>query len=78
MSLPDGIWQPAASGRPSGRCGLEAADGIKDYDLVYLDPVADEAAEESIEREFTERWSSFNVELDIRNEAFNPEGAPHV
>ena len=32
-------------------------------------------AEESIEREFTERLSSFNVELDINNEAFGLDGA---
>ncbi len=72
MNLPD--WYLAAGGVSQTvwnvRHGFEAADGIKDYDLVYFDPAADEAAEQSIEREVTERLSSFNVEVDIKNEAF--------
>lgn len=72
MQLPD--WYLAAGGVSQTvwnvRHGFEAAGGIKDYDLVYFDPGADKAAERDIEREFTGRLSSFNVELDIKNEAF--------
>jgi len=72
MNLPD--WYLAASGVSQTvwnvRHGFEAAQGIKDYDLVYFDPDADQAAGDGIEREFIERLAGFNVELDVKNEAF--------
>lgn len=72
MDLPD--WYLAAGGVSQTvwnvRNGFEAAEGIKDYDLVYFDPGADTAAELDIEREFIGRLSGFNIELDIKNEAF--------
>lgn len=72
MNLPD--WYLAAGAISQTvwnvRHGFEAAEGIKDYDVVYFDPDADKAAEMEIERKFTRRLSSFDVELDIKNEAF--------
>ena len=72
INLPD--WYLAAGGVSQTvwnvRHGFEAAEGIKDYDVVYFDPAADREAEETIEREFTRRLARFDVELDVKNEAF--------
>jgi uncharacterized protein len=71
MDLPD--WYLAAGGVSQTvwnvRHGLGAAEGIKDYDVVYFDPTADRAAED-VERGLSSRLSGFNVELDVNNEAF--------
>jgi hypothetical protein len=50
--------------------GFEAAAGIKDYDLVYLDPtdLSDES-ERQIEEEVVRRLSHLDVVVDVKNEA---------
>jgi len=72
MNLPG--WYLAAGGVSQTvwnlRHGFDPAEGIKDYDLVYFDPGADRDAEDAIERQVAGRLSEFDVELDIKNEAF--------
>ncbi|MGH9094995.1 MAG: nucleotidyltransferase family protein [Acidimicrobiales bacterium] len=51
------------------RHGLEAAAGIKDYDLVYFDSDLSAEAEQQIEDDLTSRLSDFGVVLDVNNEA---------
>lgn len=72
MNLPD--WYLAAGAVSQTvwnvRHGFPAAEGIKDYDLVYFDPEAGEDAHVHAERDLTERLSSFEIELDVNNEAF--------
>jgi hypothetical protein len=72
MNLPG--WYLAAGGVSQTvwnvRHGFDPVEGIKDYDVVYFDPQADAARQTAIEDEITERLSAFDVELDVKNEAF--------
>lgn len=52
------------------RHGFEAAEGIKDYDLVYFDPGDLSAeSEREIEEQVADRLSAFGVVADVHNEA---------
>lgn len=72
MDLPD--WYLAAGGVSQTvwnvRHGFPAAEGIKDYDVVYFDPHAGEDADERASQELTKRLSTLGIELDVKNEAF--------
>lgn len=72
LALPD--WYLAAGGVAQTvwnvKHGFDPAEGIKDYDVVYFDPGADAAGEGAIEAEINGRLSAFDVELDVKNEAF--------
>lgn len=72
MSLPD--WYLAAGAVSQTvwnlRHGFPAAEGIKDYDVVYFHPEAGGDAHEHVERELSGRLTSFDIELDVNNEAF--------
>lgn len=52
------------------RHGFEPAEGIKDYDLVYFDPNdLSEDSRRAVEDEVAARLSSFDVVVDVHNEA---------
>lgn len=72
LRLPD--WYLGAGGVSQTvwnvRHGFPPAEGIKDYDLVYYEPGADRTKEHEIERAVVERLSEFEVEMDVKNEAF--------
>lgn len=50
--------------------GFEPAAGIKDYDLVYFDPIdLSDEAERQIEEKVARRLSGLDVVVDVKNEA---------
>jgi hypothetical protein len=71
MELPD--WYFGAGGVAQTvwnlRHGFGAADGIKDYDLVYFSHDTSGEDERRIEAELVQRLSDFGVVLDVNNEA---------
>jgi hypothetical protein len=71
MDLPQ--WYLAAGGVSQSvwnvRHGFDPAAGIKDYDVVYFDPDTGADRAEAMEAELRERLSSFDVVLDVKNEA---------
>lgn len=71
MGLPD--WYFGAGGVAQTvwnlRHGFEAADGIKDYDLVYFSRDTSAEEERRIEAELAQRLCEFGVVLDVNNEA---------
>jgi hypothetical protein len=52
------------------RHGFDPTEGIKDYDVAYFDPTSDPAADQAIEARIAGRLPQFEINLDIKNQAF--------